>query len=142
MGLYVTPDDLATRFGAERLAQVTAHSAPVPGQVDEVAVAAAIRDAESTVTTYLQVRYRTPLASWPEALTRAVSDMAWYYLRQPNASEGEAQAYKDALRWARDIAEGRADLVDAQGQAGPAAGGIVQVAGPEKIFSRHSLRRL
>ena len=142
MGTYASQADLVGRHGEQRLIEVTAHTPAVAGTIDADAVAAAIDDAESTLSTYLRIRYTLPLTSWPKALTRSVVDMAWYYLRSPYADEGETKAYNDAMRWARDIGEGKADLVDAAGADAPSSTGSIQVAGPTKVFSRETLRRM
>ena len=61
MGTYASQADLVGRHGEQRLIEVTAHTTAVAGTIDADAVAAAIDDAESTLSTYLRIRYTLPL---------------------------------------------------------------------------------
>lgn len=140
--MYVTLQDLIDRGWERQLVQLTDQVNKPATMIDETIVARHIADAESLVDSYLGKVYTLPLTTVPAALTKVAADLAIYFLHG-NAVEKDGvldRAYRDALRWLNQIASGLATIGDAETQPQPAGGGRVQVSGPDRVFSRDSLR--
>lgn len=82
-------------------------------------VTAALARANDTASSYLLPRYPVLLGIAPEdapqALSGAVFDLAWYWLRDRDGGRGTVddvvrKRYEDALKYLDDLAKGRAAL--------------------------------
>lgn len=124
---YATQADLIQRFGEEELIQLTDRA--LTGQVERGAVNAALADADAAIEGYLAGRYAVPVSPIPALLRRLACDMARFFLHGNAATEPVRQAYEDAQRMLKDLADGRAVLVG----AAPAASGAVPAASPGKV---------
>ena len=73
---------------------------------------AALEAASRVADSYLQARYKLPLAAWDDDLRRAVAVIAAYDLLSgrgfaPEGSDEHVRLrYEDALRWLRDVSTG------------------------------------
>lgn len=124
---YATQDDLIQRFGHEELIQLTDRA--LIGQIDRATVGAALGDADAAIEGYLAARYAVPVTPIPALLRRLACDMARFFLHGNAAPEPVRQAYEDALRVMKDLADGRAVLVGAL----PAAAGSIPAASPGTV---------
>jgi phage gp36-like protein len=133
---YATQADLIQRFGDEELIQLTDRAQI--GQVDRATVTAALGDADAAIEGYLAGRYAVPVSPIPALLRRMACDIARFFLYGNAAPEPVRQAYEDALRVLKDLADGRAVLVGAV----PAALGAVPAASPGTVRVDAPLRGL
>lgn len=128
---YATQQDLVERFGAEELAELTGGET-----IDPREVAVALADADAEVEGYLAARYAVPVSPVPPLLRRVAADVARFRLHKGRATEAVRQAYEDATKLLRDLADGRAALAGAApagaGASPAAAAGEVRVAGPAR----------
>ena len=138
---YATRADLTQRFGAEELIQLTDRA--LLGTVDAPTVAAALADADAAIEGYLAARYAVPVSPVPALLRRVGCDISRFFLHGNAAPEPVRQAYEDALRVLKDLADGRAVLVGAAAAASgavPAASpGTVRLDAPSRGLDRASL---
>ncbi|MDL2266772.1 DUF1320 domain-containing protein [Desulfovibrio sp. OttesenSCG-928-G15] len=124
--LLATPEDMRAAFGHEEfdaLSQPHSYAHQADTEPDEAAALAvitkALTEASETAASYLVGRYpifrqaEAPQGfALPKCLTRAVCDIARYYLTGAGTFETEAidRRYKLALVWLKEIAQGVADL--------------------------------
>ena len=105
---YLTPTDLLTLRGEQEIHRLA-------GPAGEIAITAAIEQAEAEATSYLLTRYRASLptdpSTTPPVLKAKIAALAHRRLLaggQPSpALETESQ---QALAWLRDVARGAASL--------------------------------
>ena len=113
---YATEADLDERFGAEELLQLSDRSAPPTGSVDAAVVARALADADGMIDSHLGARYAVPLAApLPADIVRVACDIARYRLHDLAPTEAVREHYRDALRWLRDLADGKLPLIGSDG---------------------------
>lgn len=110
---YVNVDDflhlLTEREQAELSDDTTEQNEPV---IDEEIVEAHLGYAEATADSYIQRRYKLPLASVPSALKYAVFVVAKYrlYLRRGIVPEALEREYNAMLAWFVAVSREDADL--------------------------------
>lgn len=103
--MYITRDDLDTRFGKNEIDRLaTAIREPD-------AVQKAIDDAVQAVESYVASRYDLPLPIVPVSLQRACAVIARYYLYKNQPTETVRQDYEDITRWLEQVASGKVKLV-------------------------------
>lgn len=138
---YATQADLVQRFGYEELIQLTDRA--LAGQIDRATVTAALADADAAIEGYLAARYAVPVTPVPDLLRRLSCDMARFFLHGKSADEAVRQAYDDARRDLKDLADGRAVLVGAAaaapGAVPAAATGTVRMTAGTPGLDRASL---
>lgn len=107
---YAVQQDLVDRFGLEELQQL----APGPANGIETAkVARAIDDATALMDGYLRSRYALPLTATPPLLRKFACAIARHDLHQGGDRQPTNQvraASDEAVRFLKDIADGKADL--------------------------------
>ena len=105
---YATSTDVQTALGDARYLRLVDRDRSGVADASEVAaVDSACADASSVADSYIR-RY-LPLSTIPEALRKAVVDIAIFSLSaSPTAKE--QKAYNDSLQWLRDIGKGNAEL--------------------------------
>ncbi len=108
---YATQADLAERYGADELVQLTDHAGA--GIIAADAVATALADAQATIDGYLGGRYAVPVSPTPALLARLACEIARYQLHGKAADDTVRRAYEDALRTLRDLSSGAAVLIGA-----------------------------
>lgn len=135
---YATLQDLQTRFGADELVERTDRQGGAT--IDAAVVQRHLDDASAEIDGYLGARYAVPVDPVLPVLVGLCCDIARHRLWQPVASEGVRQAYQDALRFLRDIADGRAVLAGALPPTASVHGGPVRVEAPERELGRDQLR--
>ena len=98
---YCTYIDLAERFGALELDQLTNHVGDCP------AIQSAINDASSEIDLYLAGRYVLPLLPpIPVALKRCACDIVRYYLWDTQTTDHIRGRYLDAVALLKSAASG------------------------------------
>lgn len=140
---YATSADLIDRFGEAAFLQLADRDRD--GQADLDVVARALTDAGGEIDGWLSRRYPVPVTPAPPRLVTLAADIAWYRLHGDSLAEQSAvrMAYRDALAYLRQVADGAVDLpgVAAAGTTAAPSPAVV-VAGPGRAFSRTSLRGL
>ncbi|MBF0415599.1 MAG: DUF1320 domain-containing protein [Magnetococcales bacterium] len=147
---YATPEQMLIRFGAREMAQMaTPDDAVVVDlnlmrltvtngdrsafDLDAIAVADraldrilfALNEADAAINSYLNGRYRLPLASdlvESSCLPGLCCDIARYFLHDSKATDTVSRRYDDATRWLRDVAAGKAVLGAETDTAAPQSG--------------------
>lgn len=134
---YCTQDDLTDRYGERELVQLTDDTGR--GVIDSVKLDRAIADAGAEIDGYLSARYRLPLASVPQAVTRLACDIARHQLYDDAVPEHVRQRYEDAVRTLRAISRGEVSLgLDQSSQAATGAG-TVEFDAPDRVFDDDGL---
>jgi phage gp36-like protein len=134
---YATQADLETRYGAD--AVLTAADRDGDGTADAAAIERALSGASEEIDGYLAKRYALPLAEVPGLVRDLCERLAFARLHTftvPEAVQAEADK---ARRTLKDISDGTVELSLA-GKAPAAAGGGPEVAGPDRVFSRDTLK--
>jgi phage gp36-like protein len=136
---YCTQDDLLKLVPELELAQITAESGDVP---DAAVVAEAIAQADAEIDAYLAVRYQLPLAATPARVKALSSGLALYHLysRRSVMPEVRRQKYEDAVKFLKDVAAGRAEIIGAAGVEVPgAAQDVTEITSATRVFDRDKL---
>jgi phage gp36-like protein len=122
---YATQADLADRFGADELAQLTDRAGA--GVPDATVVARALADADAEIDAYLGTRYALPLPAVPSVIARLACDIARFRLWEDRASDEVRRRYEDARRLLDAIARGQVSLGLPAAQQ-PSAEGVAYAA--------------
>jgi phage gp36-like protein len=132
---YATQADLVIAFGEQTLIDLTDLVDPPTGEIDSGSVDRALADSVAEMDGYLCVKYVTPVTAQPDRLRAVCCDLARYRLCGDRVTEVVRTRYEDAVRWLRDIAAGRTQLVGAVVPAGGAPDAqFSQVAPSRKVF--------
>jgi len=102
----------------------------------------ALQDASDIADDYLRGRYTLPLAGLPRALVLMVCDIARYFLYDDAVTDIVEKRYKDALSWLRKVAAGTVQLDSAEAEPPSTSTGSANISGPDRVFSRDSMRDL
>ncbi|MEW5790030.1 MAG: gp436 family protein [Pseudomonadota bacterium] len=108
---YLTAAELATRYGQDRLIDITDHDGD--GLANDPMIAQAIADASAEIDGYLATRYQLPLPTVPAMIARIASDIAIYRLlslRRMGDIEDARRRYEDARRLLEAISRGTVAL--------------------------------
>ena len=135
---YIDQAELQSRFGADEvlaLADRDHDGAPDPGVIDQ-----AIQDASAEIDAYLGTRYNVPLSSAPAAVKTLAADITRYRLMDDRPLDEAAKRYDAAIRFLRDVANGRAVIGGIDQATEPAAVKYAaQRSQRERTFTRESL---
>jgi phage gp36-like protein len=113
---YATKSEMLQRYGETELQQLTDREMPITGSIVDSVLDRAMGDADSVVNRHLASRYAVPLTgTLPADIARTACEIARYFLYDAAAPEQVRKHYEDALRWLRDVGEGRLPLVTADG---------------------------
>lgn len=140
---YATEEDMRVRFGEATLAQLCPPDLPDPGGPEgegAPSLAAALADATELIDSYAAARYAVPLDPVPAPVRRWCADIARWYLDRARTDEAIRKAYEDALQGLKDMARGIIVFQAAGVPSRDTAQGQVAMAGPERLFSRNSLK--
>lgn len=131
--MYCTRADLITRFGEAELIQLTDSSNS--GEIDDDVVNQAITDAGAEIDGYIAGRVDLPLADEdvPALLNLYACDITRYRLFKDGAYEQVTERYNIALKFLRDVASGKVQLLPTAADD-EAENGAEFVIGRESIF--------
>ncbi|CUW41137.1 putative Mu-like prophage protein gp36 [Magnetospirillum sp. XM-1] len=137
MTIYVTRQDLETRFGQAETAQAAWRESL---DADDV-IAAACAGAAELVDAHLASRYRLPLEPLPLMVKEIALDVAWYKLWRGPIPDDVTARYKDAQRLLDKIASGALELqADGIAPAESVSGSPgVAFEGRERMFNDSSM---
>lgn len=109
---YTSVNALLALLSESQMAQITDDSDEGTLSTDEEMVEQVLEYAESTVDTYIQSRYETPLDPVPPAVKYAALVVGKYrlMLRREYMSPEIEQEYREVMDWLRAVQEDRADL--------------------------------
>ena len=136
---YAALDDLIERAGASEISEVADRDGD--GVPDADVIGAALTTADTTIASYLAVRYAVPLATVPDVVRKWAVAIARYNLHRDGAPDHVVRDYKDALAELKDAGAGRLLLPDASGvqpTATPEAG-AVHVSSAAPVFDDRGL---
>lgn len=137
---YTSKAQIITRWGTDEVI-LSADRDPQDGVADDSAITAACEDASSLLDSYLaRAGYTTPVNPVPPVLVERASDIAVYLLSSgpgPYTKE-KRQRYEDALRWAEDLVDGKAELPGAPDESKIATGG--RAGGFAFVYQAKNLR--
>lgn len=132
--MYIDKPGFVARFGQTELTQLERLR---PNAFDESAA-----DADGEIHSFIAGRYAIPVSPVPARLVAVAADIARYRMYDDQAKEEVRQRYEDALRWLRDVCNGKAVLVDDLGNelAGPEEGGATIKGGSRSLLFTPGLR--
>lgn len=137
--VYATIEDLVQRFGETQLIQLTDRSTPPADAIGTAVAQQALDDAANLIDGYVAAKYALPLATVPPLLNQLACDLARFNLYTDQAPDQVATRNTAAIATLRRISEG-AVKIDAAGVEPESRSDMVETAGPERTFSRCSLR--
>ena len=135
---YATQQNLVDRFGESEILKISDRDGD--GAIDAGVVAKALADADAEIDSYIGKRYALPLASVPARVVALAEDLALYKLYPSNPSDDVVNYRNDAIAFLRDVARGTAVLPGLDGADPAPVSAGVEVAGPERVFSRDTLK--
>lgn len=135
---YATQEDLLNRHGDE--AVIIAFDRANIGNIDGVALAAALADATSEIDGYLAGVYTLPLTTVPPLLPLFCCDIAMYRgAKGASVTDECRRRFEDAIRYLSKVAEGKIRLFSSDPSAPEGGSGASFVAG-ERIFTRARMK--
>jgi phage gp36-like protein len=140
---YATVQDMTNRYPNRDLVQLT-NEDPTVTTIDSAVIQRGLDDASAEIDSYIEARFTLPLVDPPPVLIRLTTDIAMYRLQslRPLHDLADArQRYNDAVAMLSKVASGELTLGLGVGGNEPALAGAVEaVDGPNRIFSRGSLK--
>lgn len=137
---YTTQQNLIERFGESEIVALSDRDGD--DVIDAAVMAKALADADAEIDSYIGKAYALPLATVPARVVDLAQDIALYKLYASNPPEDVVRRYKDALAFLVNVSKGLAVLPGLDGaEPAPASAGV-DVSGPDRIFSRDSLKGL
>lgn len=147
---YIEANDCLTKITAQELirlfADKTLPTDPEPDEVDPDLFGAAAAQASAEMDGYLRRRYGAlplPLAQLSVDLRERVVTMTLYhgYERRGVIPEARRTAYTDAIKWLRELAEGKVDP-GLEPPPPPTTARPLRITGEERQFTTAKLRGL
>ncbi|QHJ80042.1 MAG: hypothetical protein [Caudoviricetes sp.] len=133
--MYATLSDMQQRYQKRSLDLLT-KAKTEDAKPDDSLIERALSDACGLVDSYISARYRLPLTVVPQALAQQCCVIAFYYLNDLRATEQTTKRYEDALRWLRDVRDGKIPLGVDEAGAAPDSEDLAQVVSDQLVFSR------
>jgi phage gp36-like protein len=133
---YAGLDQMIERFGERELIQLTnrpGSAGPLPAEIDQERLAAALKDAADLIDGYLGKRYRLPLNPIPTLAVRWSIDLARWFLQPGAAPEMVKANYERTLTELKEAANGDISLGLPEEDSGGWSGDV-QFSGPKRIF--------
>lgn len=137
--MYATRQNMIDRYGDKELIELTDRVEPYTGIINDAVLDAAIATASATIDSYVSKRYDLPFAVVPAVLVPHAQAITWYTLHRGNYSDPVRLEYEDALSFLSKVSKGDV-LLDAAGTQPPSAPAEARVEGPDRMFSRDSMK--
>lgn len=133
---YCAKADIEQLIPEQELAELTTESGSTP---DAGVVAECIAKADAEIDSYLGVKYTVPTA--PARVKSLSEDISIYYLftRRSVAPELRQKNYDNAISYLRDVAAGKAVLIDGSTEADGRSKQTPEFSYAEAIFNRDSM---
>lgn len=141
--MYATVKDFVLRIGEFQAIQLTDRDRE--GVVNESVLTIALSDSTSQIDGYLSARYRLPLPTIPQNLTRICCDLTRYRLAsmsEVTITDEIITRYKLSLKELEDLAAGKISLgIDIEDEQ-QSDGNVVMFTNPKnRVFSRDNENR-
>lgn len=136
---HATKQDMLDRYDENKLVELTDRADIATGEIVNAVMDKALTDATEQINSYLAGRYRLPLSATPGVLITHACIIAYYKLHRSHYPEEVRKEYEDTLKWLESVARGTVTL-DAAGSQPQSAAADARVEGPERIFSRDSMK--
>lgn len=138
---YSTQADVLLQIDEIRLVQLTDDEGS--GAINPDRVTRAIADADEEIDGYLGSRHTVPISPVPGILRKFSVDIAIYnlYRRVDNMTDQRAEAYRNAIRFLEQVANGKISLGASDPGGNPAELGAPEFStdNPERTFTRTSM---
>lgn len=131
--MYCDLTELRTRFGHDEINQLID---PDGTGADESIAQAELATASATIDSYLAGRYPLPLSVAPVILTGVCADLTRYALHRNGVPELVKERYQAAIRWLRDVADGKASLGLSTNQESPATDAAIEIKSGGNVWHR------
>lgn len=139
MPIYATKQNLIDQYGSRSLIELTDRDDPPTGEINDTILEGALLDADVKINSYIAKRYTSPVSGGSPALRRVAEQIAYYYLHRDNYPDTVRKAYEDAVDYLKQISRGDV-VLDIEGVEPTSSPAQAMVEGPERIFSRESLK--
>lgn len=106
--MYASRSDMITRFGERQINELESMH-----EDGDIATQNALADAEEMMNSYLSCRYYTPLKK-TEHLKIICCNIARFFLYFNQATEEVERRYEEAIKWLKDVANGKANVTFAE----------------------------
>lgn len=136
---YVTQADMEARFSVVDLTALTDRTEPPANAIDTAVLGEALAQASGLLDGYIGAQYVVPVATPSPDLKLHCSHIAYYLLHRDSAPEKVTKDYEIALRWARDVADGRIQLTGATAPAEIAASHGAEIDAPDRVFTNDTM---
>jgi len=140
---YAQAQDIIDRYAHRDLVQLT-NEDPSATVVNRDALVRALEDASAEIDSYLEGRFRLPLADPPAVLERLAIEVAMYRLqalRPLHDLKDARQRYDDAIAMLVRVAKGEISLgLSPAGNAAPRSAPEDPDDGPRRVFGRDRLK--
>ncbi|WP_374653117.1 gp436 family protein [Dongia sp.] len=136
---YANQADMVARCSVADLIALTDRVEPPANVIDTVVLQAALDQATGLMDGYLAGQYTVPLATPTDDVKLRCVHLTYYLLHRDTAPEKVRKDYEDALRWLRDVADGRIHLTGAQVPAPESSGNEAQIDAPDQIFTNSTM---
>lgn len=140
---YATVDDLKQTIPIRDLALLTDFDG-AGETVDDARLEAALRDGTAEVNGMISKVVSLPLDNPPDMLRVVCRDIAIHrlYANAGRVTETQEKLRDAAMSYLRMIRDGKVSIGDSEGGAEvEASEGAMTIEGPERVFTRDSLRR-
>ncbi|MCF8491362.1 MAG: DUF1320 domain-containing protein [Rhodospirillum sp.] len=133
---YATKMDMVLAFGQGEMIQITDIEEPYINTINDDRLNSALDEATSAVDGYLRGRYVLPVSPVPTDLRRRVCDIARFLLHDDGATDAVKDRYDRAMKWLRDISDGKVslDAPVATATESPVASGTVLFSARPRVF--------
>ncbi len=136
--MYATVDDVVAQLGLDEALSIS--DVEGYGAIDRVRIEDALTRASSDIDSYLATRHVVPLVTVPAVVKTRCVEIAYYLLCRGNRilNDDVKALYTDALRWLRDVSQGKASLGLPPETAEASQGDVVLfVAGRPSVFAQN-----
>ncbi|WP_337840511.1 DUF1320 domain-containing protein [Rheinheimera sp.] len=130
---YCSLPELRTRFGADEVNQLIDPDGSGP---QDAIADAELTSASATIDSYLAGRYALPLSVVPLKLVEVCANLTRYALHRNAVPELVKERYQDAIKWLRDVADGKASLGISSSAETPATDSAIEIRSGGNVWHR------
>lgn len=144
--IYATVADLIAAFSQDEILELSNIDYPDATTINNAVVTRAIEDAQAQIDTYLETRYRTPLAVVPTVIRNYTCDIARYILDKNKPREEVTRRRDLVFYYLKDVAANKASLpgikdgTDGSTTPGTTDGDVVIFNSPGRVWTSFSLK--
>lgn len=132
---YISKTELIARFGRAELTQLTDRDRT--GNIDDLALDAAIADAGGLIDSHIAARYALPISQPVPILTRYAGDLVRYFLFDDRATDEVTRRYEEVVTYLGRVASGKVQLgINAAGGKPATHSNHAQMTSGGRVFRR------